>query len=568
MVTLPDDILRQIFSILPQNTVLNCRLLSQASSYLATSLAFRHVRLETFCDALPFVHISESPRLCPLVREISIDAWQGSLPDEERSQIVLRVTRFLLALPRMGVFSGLQAVNIKFTAQVETQIRLNGQAAMSVLDLRQHQSFQTNVLGTIIKCITGQWTEECHEAWGRSWLAWSATRTSLYKPSGETNAMPGGRFTEFLLPFSPCGRLLSLSALTVANLPDTSDHVFYESPEFQHLLSSQSLSKLKLLVATQRHPSNPTEEIFLPDKYDFFEQLPTTLLSPAIASNLRVLSLYCHDYFGWAPKLDFRLLNPGNGSFPLPSLRVLALGKYVISHDWQVEWIASLGAENGRGGLEELYLDDCPIMWRAHVLGPMDESVLHINGVRIDNCGYPLKDVMTRRSPHDEHWDPVTVRFHLRWSTVLRIWRERMKALKVFRMGSGDWEGENTIAVATARTMDLVGDLESRIAAQPAWRRRCEDVVHLDYDKPSMAECLQHEDSNSVVQHGLGLSQRRECVLQYVHFHVGVGWVERDFKGDVMEQYEDGWQRYEASRSLDEEALRELSDAVAARSHG
>lgn len=54
------------------------------------------------------------------------------------------------------------------------------------------------------------------------------------------------------------------------------------------------------------------------------------------------------------------MLQQNSGTSPLPNVRVLTLRNYGFSHDWQVEWIASLGSDNGRGGLEELYLDDCP----------------------------------------------------------------------------------------------------------------------------------------------------------------------------------------------------------------
>ncbi|KAJ4406790.1 hypothetical protein N0V82_010056 [Gnomoniopsis sp. IMI 355080] len=378
------------------------------------------------------------------------------------------------------------------------------------------------------------------------------------------HSISSGEFTELLRPFTPGGRMLALSSLTIANLPEDIEHALYKLPEFQDLLSSQLLSDLKLLVATQRH-NDPSEQTFLREKYDFFEKLPKTWLSPVMCSNLRILSLYCREYFGWAPKLDFRMLNQHSGTSPLPNLRVLALGNYVFSHDWQVEWVASLGADNGRGGLEELYLDDCPIMWRAHVLSPIDASISNINGVQVDNSGYPLKDVMTRQSPHDQNWNPVTVEYHLRWSTVLHTWCDRMRALKVFRMGSGDWEAIHSMDVAFARTKYLTGDLERRRATQPVWKRRCEDVVHLNYDKRSLAERVEDEncDLQVAIQHGVGLSQSRECVLQYVHFHIGLGWVERDFREDMMNQCDDGWHQYEASRKADEEAFQKMRNAVA-----
>lgn len=145
---------------------------------------------------------------------------------------------------------------------------------------------------------------------------------------------------------------------------------------------------LKLLVATRKNKRRPSESIFLPEKYDFFENLPSTWLGPPIASNLRELSLYCPEYFGWAPKLDLRKITSGSAhASAFPNLRVLALGRYVFSHEWQVEWIASLGKENGRGGLEELYLDACPIMWRARTLKPLDNTTQMLDGLELDNHG-------------------------------------------------------------------------------------------------------------------------------------------------------------------------------------
>lgn len=319
MATFPDDILRHIFSSLPQNTVLNCRLLNRASGYLATSVAFRHVRLEILCDPLPFVRISQSPQLRRMVREITIDAGPGLVPDESRAEVVLRNTKFLLALPRLNLFSALQTVNVKFTPFSSRGLRTNEQDPMTdVEEPSQHQSLQARVLSTIIKCMTGQWMQERHNAWQKYWLEWFRTRAPLHIYSGASSTGSGSQLTDLQLPFTPSGSLSFLSSLTIANLSDSLEHSLYKSLEFQSLLSSQPMLSLKLLVATERRPFSPPEHIFLPAKYDFFEQLPTTWLAPAFVSNLRVLSLYCHDYFGWAPKLDFRRLNTSNGLFSLP----------------------------------------------------------------------------------------------------------------------------------------------------------------------------------------------------------------------------------------------------------
>lgn len=256
------------------------------------------------------------------------------------------------------------------------------------------------------------------------------------------------------------------------------------------------------------------------------------------------------------------MVNPERGpGSAFPNLKVLALGRYVFSHQWQVDWIASLGRENGCGGLEELYLDSCPIMWRACTLRPLDESIIDLGGDKIDNHNYPLKEVMTRQSPHDKYWNTVTVDFDLRWSDMLRTWQDKMRSLKVFRMAGGDWRRNYRLLLADARTEHEFEEVE-------LWARRKRGAVHVNYDQPSAKECFEQNDPRSCLRRGIGLDQDREYLLQYVHFNALLGptpWFEQDFKIFMMRKYDDGRDRYEASRSRDEEALKELMDAVASR---
>lgn len=571
MEILPYDILRHIFSFLPQTTLVHCRLLSRASGALATALAFRQVRLETFCDCLPYIRISESAYLRTLVREVTLDVGQMLLPHEENVQTIARHHGFLVALPQLRVFTGLQALNIKFAPANVTLLLPDVRAELHATSGRRYHYFQTMVLSTILECITGQWSEGHHREWETHWIprctsrVTGGTRASTLAVDSSASPDPATKSTDVLFPFSPSSALTSLATLTISNLPDAIEHELYTSPPFQAFASSHPLCALKILVSTEQNMRRPAESIFIPTKYDFFERLPTTWLSTSLTSNLRVLSLFCDHYFGWAPKLDLRMIRPGPA---FPRLKVLALGNYVFTHDWQVEWIASLGANNGRGGLEELYLDDCPIMWRARTRGLMDSSTLNVDGMQINNSGYPLKEAMTSREA--QHHDPVTVDFGLRWSSVLQTWRHEMKALKVFKMGSGDWEEAHSAMVTTARTMDLPsGDFTYGQEARGIWKRRSENMIHLNYDKPSLAECLTRQSPDwAVMRDGIGMNQRREHVLQYVQFDVGMGptpWMERDFRRDMLDHTYCGRQQYEAVRSADEAAWRDISGAVSSR---
>lgn len=55
----------------------------------------------------------------------------------------------------------------------------------------------------------------------------------------------------------------------------------------------------------------------------------------------------------------------------LPQLKVLTLGQYVFTDERKTDWIAIIGESNASGGLEELYMDDCPILFKAHQHSPL-----------------------------------------------------------------------------------------------------------------------------------------------------------------------------------------------------
>ncbi|KAK8091727.1 hypothetical protein PG997_002088 [Apiospora hydei] len=148
--------------------------------------------------------------------------------------------------------------------------------------------------------------------------------------------------------------------------------------------------------------------------------------------------------------MDFRTVNPGVG---FPNLRVLSLGCYVFSYKWQVDWIESLGHQNGRGGLEELYLKDCPIMWEARVHSALDDSITELqtaNGevIQISNEGYPTNQSL--QLP-DDLSGLIEVSFPLRWSGVLDHWANSTlsSTLKTFVMGSEPWGRGPLRGVAT-----------------------------------------------------------------------------------------------------------------------
>ncbi|KAF3771400.1 hypothetical protein M406DRAFT_105757, partial [Cryphonectria parasitica EP155] len=507
MPTIPDDVLRHIYTLLDYSTLLNCRFLSRDSALPATALAFRHVRLETSGDVLPFIKISKSEHLRCWVREVTVDAsrppqaWQCSGSEEALLQHGL----FILTLPRLRLFSRMLVLNVRLQLDLPERFPPPDNLVHETSALLPYQSLQSRILDTIFKCIIGRWTKLAQKNWQDYWLAWFDSRASLFQPE----KVQRHRLVDVLEPMSFPDQSIPLTTLTLSNLPDIVEVDLHSSQIFQDFLNSQTLTALKILVAVREEDRLAVEPFLQPEKFDLFENFPSTWLAPPLASNLTNLSLYCHGYFGWAPKLDLRRVMAGHThSCAFPNLRVLALGRYVLSHEWQITWIASLGAENGHGGLQELYLDDCPIIWRGRTRGPMDETIDTLGSLKLDNHGYPIRGMLTGESSLDNIWDMATKDFGLRWSTVLGRWAREMQFLRAFRMGSGDWSGENADLVAMARTKDLNVDINRTTTTYKAWKRRSYDTVHLNYDKPSLHECLQlnrgpPEDATSLLRHGV-----------------------------------------------------------------
>lgn len=496
MATLPEDLLRSVFSYLPKDTLLNCRLLDRATGALATTLAFRHVHIKSNLSHMQlWTRIAASSHLGQLVREVTIDARAPDaslqLNSAEHVEASLQHGTFLATLPQFRFFSGLHTIHVSMVDAGHDNNR-----ALAHL---------SNVLVDVLhKCIAGLWNKDSQRDWCDRFVQEVPLLRDVWKSLLATADTP-----------SPP---LAVSSLDVSRL--IVDCFERDYTDMNQRALFPLTETLKLLFSTYEFED---ERMVLANKY--FAAFPSLWFAPPVAANLRTLSLFHSDYFGWAPKLDFRLINPGCPSGGLPKLRVLALGKFTFSHDWQIDWISSLGKENGYGGLQELYLDDCPIMWRAHTPGPLDESVTTLdNGFVLDNHGYSVPEAWS----DDDGIRLVTLDVELRWSRVLDTWCRDMHALRVFRMGSGNWDGDLSVA-------------------HPGGK----DAVHLTYDDPN------------------GFWEKREHVLQYVHFEHGrpqQHWVERDFQRQMVDEEEDGWERYQAMRTRDEESLRDFQAMVASRS--
>ncbi|KAL8387199.1 hypothetical protein RB595_010084 [Gaeumannomyces hyphopodioides] len=540
LLAIPSEVQRLVLAQLGKEALLTCRLVCKTLSVAATELAFRHVELlgEHAFSVASFLCIAKDEHLCMVVREVTCDPHVDVEDRYSDDSYEIRGA-FLAALPRLGRFRGLRTLNLRFserTGRAYGDDRLD----FDLDDIWETADFRFHMLNTVFHALAGTWERS----------VWDNLVADLELDADHPALDPG--------PSTPGLAPIALAALTVSDLSDFNDIRLTKQAPFQTMLSVPSLQSLKLLITHREHERPSEDDMRYPDVYEMHKSLPTTWLAPEIAQNLRVLSLYDRWYWGFCPKMDLRLVNPNGGGFP--NLRVLALGNYVISHDWQVDWIASLvvGARRGeddrsdhpRRGLEELYLDDCPILWRARVEGPVDRD------------GYPRADVM-----HSWGGGPdLLLSFPLRWHKVLPRWRDAFagsSSLRVFAMGSGDWNGGS---------------------AEPDGRRYNEEFagrrVFLNYDLPppqtryhSLVVSGNSSSRGGVLgsRCGAGLFPAPGSRLPYVAFEIGMlptPWIEDEFGMDEDFDEEYGEAFGEDTRDLDEEAMADFRKGLCSVSLG
>ncbi|KAL8371725.1 hypothetical protein RB595_001499 [Gaeumannomyces hyphopodioides] len=509
---LPVEVQRFVLLQLPKKAILVCRLVCRHFLSLATEIAFRHIELQavpnhsyngTPPNIKSFIQISKAEHLRSLVREVTLDAFVVKEASDYSRQL-----RFLWALPRLACFRNLRTLNIRFSKHVPRD--QGARLFPNVGRAKKSTKFRLDVLYFAFSALSGVFTDGALVNDGSP----LSDHVMLYPKDGYR-----------MFP-SPIG----LEELTISNLSPY-DTRLIDSNALRTILAAPSFRSLKLLVTRVSDRDNLGHHLLQRENYDIYRELPSKLLSPAVAQNLRVLSLYDLNYWGWCPVMDFRAINPNGGG--LPNLRVLALGKHVFSHDWQVDWIAGLAnaaSTTPSGGLEELYLDDCPIMWHASIRGPQRS-----------NAGYWYR-------PDGELED---VSFRLRWHHVLPRWRDAFAGsrLRVFSMGHGDWKGDAQVR-------------------EDAYERRGERVF-LNYDLPPPRKsrrgrfAFRYSYNPRKCEHpcgvrpryGVGLRRARHDVMQYIQFDAKLWpktWVE-DTGIDKVES---------DTRILDDKALEDFMETL------
>ncbi|KAJ3531088.1 hypothetical protein NM208_g9037 [Fusarium decemcellulare] len=400
LISLPNEVVDEILLLLVKPTLLSVRLVNRRLGTHATRLLFRSVRLGArqrigqdsglFCfaarseDAALTRDPSHLGPLRDLVREVTLDTWLGSsfeyfTCDDWEPNLPVHPGDFMNALPNLRRFSNLSAVHLRFN-EVCGDDRGSGY-------VEEGLDFRYRVLDTTFRCLAGTWNVSDQQDIDREINLKYSTDYAMSQ----------------VVPEPPSTGPLPIKTLTVSNLADIPDERLTSSKAFQTVLSLPSLVDLKLYFTIRgdnywcNHGWGDHEwvrdyPIWVSEKYKFFDSLPQTWLRPSIATNLRTLSLYSASPWGWNPKMEFRFVNPTENGFP--NLKVLALGNYVFSHAWQIDWFASQGSKTVAGGLEELYLDKCRVMFHATHLTPLDQSTAIVGkdpeekDIKVSNTGY------------------------------------------------------------------------------------------------------------------------------------------------------------------------------------
>lgn len=218
-----------------------------------------------------------------------------------------------------------------------------------------------------------------------------------------------------------------IHSLTIENLQNANDPTITNSPTFNLLLSN--LRTLRLHIISEYYKASPENSIWFPEVHDFTASLSATWLAPT-ASNLENLTLYFDHYVGYCPLLDLRTLH-------LPRLKTLALGNMIFSHDWQLDWFLSHSAT-----LEELYMDDCAILFGIRTFGGLDAEN-YIPRSLVPEQGVPPGSINVQQpGPIQQHvWF-----YERRWHYYFAAFEQQMRKLRHFRFGSGDWLEDRAFA--------------------------------------------------------------------------------------------------------------------------
>lgn len=270
----------------------------------------------------------------------------------------------------------------------------------------------------------------------------------------------------------------SIQELSLSNLQNHNDEDMIRSDIFKRVL--QRLHSLRLYIATEYWDFAPESSFNLPEMGLFAATLPSMWIQPA-ASGFTRLALYWDTRWGYTPKADFRGMH-------LPQLRHLEMGKWTISHDWQIDWLISHGET-----LSTLWMDDCHILAKAWAY------------FRVDNEGYPEGSAYPRRTG-----DPGTnfYEYNRKWAKVFDRFSAELPKLRDFRFGTSNWNRDplEEVVKQVLHSFDQLGGYYMSFYEKRMPSPWCDPP---EYDNWSEDE-EEHEDQGNGDEEGIGLEVEYE----------------------------------------------------------
>ncbi|KAF5566532.1 hypothetical protein FPHYL_3758 [Fusarium phyllophilum] len=486
-IRLPAEILLMICSHMSKQDQLRSRLASRKLNYAATIHVFQSLRLmPEGKSSKHFQAISLSDTLRPFVKEVTIDTEriQNKPGVEGGHETWALFGDFYNSLPHMRFFQNLTRLHIRLKEFSMPFTRYSMET-----DIWK----QFRVLDAISCVVTGLWTQDYE--------------------NNDDQVQEGIEQATHCDQISPSGQPLKIKELTVSNLVTFKTRSLNESEAWNKLLRLPTLVDLKCLIG-EKYGLQRYDSLHCAHRENFFQSLPSQSLSPKVVEKLQVLSLFHSDYWGWFPRMDLTEIGA------LPNLKVLALGHYVFTDQRQTDWIASLGTSSKSGGLEELYLDGCAILYRANQFGPLASD------------GYPVRstvsDGLDRRELSLSLRPVIEDRLYItRWHGVLSGWRVTMTGLKKMVMGTGDRDCPflTSEAVLQQEGSAHIGDLEMQWLFRHNRHRyfACPEPEELGIRAGESDQTRRDKAKNATpgkYLHGTGLLQKRRTRMQYVSYDV------------------------------------------------
>ncbi|KAJ5210895.1 Aromatic-ring-hydroxylating dioxygenase alpha subunit [Penicillium cf. griseofulvum] len=208
------------------------------------------------------------------------------------------------------------------------------------------------------------------------------------------------------------------------------------SKDLQQVLST--LSSLRMNVMHELQPSCPENELEKKEVREFYANiLPSMWLKPTMGS-LRKLSLYANLYWGFYPKFSLEGIH-------CPNLQSLTLGNFCFFEDQQLDWILSHSST-----LQELYLDDCPILFQARILNLEWQ---------LAKCPLP-RSSMEFRTGGKACSDGWYYHYPRQWNHYFASFETGLPHLRRFAIGHNEaWRSEDRYSLPFEKELDLVPEL-------------------------------------------------------------------------------------------------------------